>query len=167
MTYVPVLRSEQFEVPCKGFFGRFFAKDKQTGLNWFLLSQTLNQKRKLLLPISSLLFLIFLITLMWRWLPHWKTHRGSYVCEAVVAKIQYHKLENRNMCRFFQHWRILLQLQLWLLLVDYFYCQDYMLCISKSLYDRQEYFRFSSKFFMKHLCARAMTKEILFSILLT
>ena len=51
------------------------------------------------------------------------------------------------MPRFFQHWRILPKLQVWLLLVDSFYCQSSMLCISKYLYDLYIYFRFSPQFF--------------------
>ena len=93
----------------------------QTGSNWFSAhppsSQTLNQKIMLLLKISSLLYQIFLISFLWGWLPHWRTHKGSYMCEVEVAKIQYHNIENRNMPRFFQHWRLLPKLQPWQLLL--------------------------------------------------
>ena len=79
-----------------------------------------------------MLFIIFLITSIWHWLHHWRTHGGRYVCDGVVSEIQFHKLENHNMPRFFQHWRILLKLLLWLLLMNSFYCQAYMLCIYRN-----------------------------------
>ena len=102
-------------------FCGFSAEDEQTGSNWFLLSQAFNQKRNILLQISSLLYLICLVTSIWWWLPHWRTHWNSYVFEVVVAKCQHDNLEKRKMPMFFQHWRILPKLKLWLLLVDLFF----------------------------------------------
>ena len=97
----------------KGNFDGFLAEDLQTGSNWFLLSPTFNQKRKLLLRFSSLLYLIFLVSSIWWWLTHWRTHGGSYECELVVDN--HDNLEKCNMHSVFQHWRILPKFQLWLL----------------------------------------------------
>ena len=45
------------------YFRYFLADDEQNGLNWFLLSQTFNQKEKVIVT----------------------THEGSYVCEVMIA----------------------------------------------------------------------------------
>ena len=82
--------------PVQSYFLRNLAKDEPTGLNWFLLSQTFNLKRKLLLRFSCWLYLIYLFTSIWQWLPNWSTHEGSYVCEGVISKIQYDKLTNKT-----------------------------------------------------------------------
>ena len=84
------------------------------------------------------------------------------MCEGVVAKIQYHKLETRNMPRFFQHGEILPKLHLLLFMLDSFYCQAYILCISKYIYDFHKYNRFFPQFYniKKTLCKRATTKEM-------
>ena len=98
VTYVPVLGAEQFQLPCRVISDGFSSEDEQTGSNLYLLSQTFNQKGKFVLWISSVLYRTFLISLIWWWLPHWRTHGGSYVFEVVVTKIQYNNLENLHNC---------------------------------------------------------------------
>ena len=44
VAYVPVLMAEQFQIPCRVISNGFLAENEQTGLYWFLLSQTFNQK---------------------------------------------------------------------------------------------------------------------------
>ena len=106
-----LLVAEQFQFPCRVIIDTFC-------LNWMKLffanppnSQTLHQK--------STLFSQFKKNLGWKflwpcWLLCWRIHRGSYVCKVAVSKSQYKILENRDMARFFQHSRILPNLQLWL-----------------------------------------------------
>ena len=70
----------------------------------------------------------------------------------VFSKIQYHKLENRNMPRFFKH-------KLWRLLVNYFYCLCAyvpMCCAYQNIHDLHSYFRFTRQFvnIMKRFCTR-------------
>ena len=76
----------------------------------------------------------------------------------IFTKIVSQNLDEGNMPRFFQHWRLLPKLQLWLLLVDFLKYYNYMLYIPKSLFDLHKYFRFSPQLFniMKRLCKRAM-----------
>ena len=130
-------------------------------------SQTLNQKIKLLLRMSSLLYQIFLISSIWWWLPQWRTHGGSYMCEVEVVKIQYHNIENSNMPRFLQHWRILPKLQLWRLLVNFFMLSLHVVYVKKSLYDRQKHLMCSPKNnCIRKMCVKQQwAKESLFEIL--
>ena len=88
-------------VSVQSYFDAFSAEDEQTGLDWFLLSQTFNQKGKLLFHISSLLYQKYLISLIWWWLPCWRTHGGNYVCEVVVAKFWYQILTTITCLGFF------------------------------------------------------------------
>ena len=62
--------------------------------------------------------------------------------------------------RFWQHWIILTQFELWLLLVASYKYYAYMLYIPKFLYDLHEYLRFSPQLvFIMNFFLRAMTKE--------
>ena len=105
--YVPVLWAEQFQFPCRVFFDGFCS-------NWFKLvfayppnSQTFNQKKKLLFPSSRFLDQIFLLPLIWYCLPRWRKHGGIHNCLTELNNILSQNLDEGNMPRFFQHWRIL------------------------------------------------------------
>ena len=91
------MKSNFWRIIGKGCANRFILVSSQPNVQL---------KKKSLLRISSLLCLILIITLIWQWLLHWRTHGGSYVYDWDVAKNQYHKLENCNMTKFFQHWRV-------------------------------------------------------------
>ena len=72
VTYVHVFGAVFFQFPCWIILDRFLAEDEQKpkGLSAHPPnSQTLNQKRMLLLQILSFLYRIFLMSLIWWWLP--------------------------------------------------------------------------------------------------
>ena len=118
LTFGPGLRESNEIVHTELFLMDFWQRMSKLALTSFCSAKPSN-KKEVLLQISSLLYLIFLITLRWWWLPHPRTQGGSYVCEAVFSKIQNNNLENQNMPRFLHHWRFLSRLLLWLLLVNF------------------------------------------------
>ena len=127
-------------------------------------SQTLNQKRKLLLHFSRLVGWKFAWPWSWSCLPCWRTHRGSYVCEVVIAKTWYQNLEKWKMPRFFKHWINLPRLRLWLLVVEFF--KYYILHIKTFVWPKQMFLVFCLIFYiMKKLCERAIPKNSLFKFL--
>ena len=72
----------------QGSFDRFSAEDEQTGSNWFLLSQTLSQKRKLLLLLLlSFLYLIIFFYFDMMMAASLKGTLSSYVFQVVVYNV--------------------------------------------------------------------------------
>ena len=116
MTYVPVLGAEQFYFPCRVMFDSFCS-------NWFKLvsaqppnSQTFRRKKIFSFPSSRFLDQIFLCQKVRQWQTPWRTHGGSHCLTFWRRNIQTKNLDDGNMPRFFQHWRILPKLQQWLIL---------------------------------------------------
>ena len=101
-------------------FWQFLFKVVQTGFCSASEQLNLQIKKKILsLPSSRFPDKIFLLPLIWWCLPRWMTHGGRHKCKTEFKKIVSQNLDEGNVPRFFLHWRILLKLQLWLLLVDF------------------------------------------------
>ena len=144
---------------CAGFFLRIFGGGWKTGSNWFLLSQTFNQKKILSLTSSRFwtkYFFFLRYDDVYRAEGHMEVDIGV---KQIWRKKLSQNLDDGNMPRFFQHWRFLRKLQLWLLMVDFLRYCAFMFYTPKFLYDLHKYFRFSSTNFnvTTKLCKWAMT----------
>ena len=66
----------------KLFSADFWQRMGKKGLNCFIFSKTFNQKNM----VTDFKFVVSNISYYFnmKWLPHWRSHGGSYVCEGVV-----------------------------------------------------------------------------------